>query len=119
MESWCGDLWRMDHVDAVGWAAQFIWAAAVIVFASAGMAGGLTWWNGWSVFFAGAGTIVLAQVAYRAIRRTRKRVLVPGVIFGTAMLGFGLSGLGYGGLFWPLVLVIAGLAILAGVLSRR
>ena len=118
-ESWCGDFWRTDRADAFGWAALLLWAAAVMVAGSAGFADRFAWWEGWSVFFTGAGVIVLSGVIYRVLYPTRRRMLAPGIIFGAMLLGFGLDGLGAGGFVWPLALLVAAGSILFGIFARR
>ncbi|TET45144.1 hypothetical protein E3J62_08525 [candidate division TA06 bacterium] len=108
--------WRKDRLDAVGWAAIFIWAALVILAGTTGFGAKFSWWNGWAVFFTGAGAIVLLGTAIRlVIPEYRKEVLV-GVIFGCILLAIGLGDWGW---FWPLVLIAIAIAILAKAFSRR
>ena len=123
-EDWCegwskerwGTCWRKDRLDAVGWAAIFIWGALVILAGTTGFSAKFSGWNGWAVFFIGAGAIVLLETAIRlVIPEYRKEVLV-GVIFGCILLAIGLGDWGW---FWPLVLIAIGVSILVKAFSRR
>lgn len=111
-----GTCWRKDRLDAVGWAAIFIWGALVILARTTGFAANFSWWNGWAVFFTGAGVIVLLETAIRlVIPEYRKEVLV-GVIFGCVLLAVGLGDWSW---FWPLALIAIAIAILAKAFSRQ
>ncbi len=118
-ESWCGGWGKTDRFDAIGWAVLLLWAAAILVAESMGLVDRLVWWDGWAVFFSGAGLIVLGEVAARALSPARRHSEAPGVIFGFILLGIGLDGLAGGWLFWPLVLTAIAGSILVRTFSRR
>ena len=54
-ESGWDDWWTSDRLDAVGWAAIFIWGAVVVLASYTDFAEDYSWWDGWGVFFVGAG----------------------------------------------------------------
>jgi hypothetical protein len=116
---WCGDFWRTDRFDALAWAALFLWAAVLMVVASTGVADARVWWDGWSLFFTGAGVIVITKVVARTYSPARRRYETPSVIFGTILMAIGLGGYVGAGLFWPVVLAIIAGSILFRTLRRR
>lgn len=59
------DWWRSDRLDAAGWAAIFLWGALVVVATYTDFRDDFDWWDGWAVFFAGAGVIVLIEAMFR------------------------------------------------------
>jgi hypothetical protein len=52
-------------LDAFGWAALFLWGALVVVATNTDFSSDYDWWDGWSVFFVGAGVIVLGEALIR------------------------------------------------------
>jgi hypothetical protein len=104
MEEW----WQQDRGDALGWALAFIWAALVVLAEVTGYAGNYSWWDGWGVFFAGAGAIMLGGTLIRMLVPEYSRPGVAwGLVCGAVMLGIGLGDLA--AWIWPLLLAsIAG-----------
>lgn len=111
-----GEWWWSDRLDAVGWAAIFIWGALVLLAQTTNFAANFSWWKGWSVFFTGAGVIVLVEGVIRLLIPQLRRRVVGCLIFGFILLGIGLGDLGW---FWPLVLFAIGVIILVKVFARR
>lgn len=119
-EEWCKDWWedwwRNDRIDAVGWAVVFIWGALVLLAQTTNFAANFSWWDGWGVFFTGAGVIVLVETVIRLQIPAYRRKWVGSLIFGLILLGIGLGDWGW---FWPLVLFAIGVIILVSTLGRR
>jgi hypothetical protein len=115
--SWCGECMHHDKLDTIGWAFVFFWGALVILAESTGFASNFRWWgDGWGVFFAGAGVIVLLETSIRLLVPEYRRGIVFGLILGFILLGIGLGGWN---LILPLMLAAIGVAILSKVFSRK
>lgn len=113
-EDWWAEWWRNDQLDALGWAAIFIWGGLVLLAQATNFAANFSWWNGWPVFFTGAGFIVLVVAVIRLLTpKYRRRVLVS-LIFGFILLAIGL-----GSWFWIVLLFVIGLIILISSFARR
>ncbi len=111
-ENWC----RGDRVDAVGWAVGFVWAAVVIIATQTAITANIVWWDGWAVFFAGAGVIVLIETAVRLLLPVYRKGIAASLIFGFILIGFGLGGLIGWVWVWPVVLVVVAATILKSAL---
>lgn len=115
-------------LESVAWAALFIWAGVVWLADAAGAIDGLRaqaaslgWQipahvDGWTVFFFGAGTIVLAEIVFRLVAPQFGR---PTSLSYVGLIVFFGIALGGGELFWPLLLLGMGASILLGVLLGR
>ncbi len=104
--------WRRDRVNAVGWAAILIWGALVILAETTGYKDHLDWWEGWAVFFAGAGAILLLTSFYRVLVPEHRRSVAGNVIFGLVLLGVGLGSLISWDYIWVIILIVIALMIL-------
>lgn len=109
--------WRVDRLDALWWAAGFIWAGLVLLVETAGLVESVAWWNGWSVFFSGAGVLTLAVSLLRMVLPAYRRKVIAGQVFGLILLAIGLSG--FWAVIWPLALISVGLVIIGGAFARR
>lgn len=96
-KTWWDDTWEewwsTDRLDAVGWAALFLWGALVVVATYTSFRDDFDWWNGWGVFFAGAGAIVLAETVIRLTVREYRSKWGWTLFWGTAFLAVGLGEL--------------------------
>lgn len=72
------------------------------------------WWDGWALFFAGVGAIVLVEAYVRIRVPEYRKPVVSSIIFGLFMLAIGLDGLGWS-LAWPAALGAIGIVILLSV----
>jgi hypothetical protein len=106
---WEAKAWH-DPLDTVIWAAAFIWAGAVWLASSFGYIEE----QAWSLFFLGAGALVLVELAIRLLVPAHRRDLLGTLIWAGAM--FCLGGWGY---LWSLVLVGIGVALLLRGLSPQ
>lgn len=111
------DWWTSDRLDAVGWAAIFLWGAAVIVASYTDFSTDYDWWDGWGVFFVGAGVIVLAEAAIRLLVARYRSKLAWTFVWGVVSLSIGLGTL-YSSAWLALALVAVAVAILAGAFRR-
>ena len=93
-ESWeraWDEWWKSDRLDTMGWAALFLWGAIVVVGTYSSFSEGFDWWNGWGVFFIGAGAIVILEAALRlAVARYRSKWGWT-LFWGTGFLAVGLA----------------------------
>ncbi|UCF31144.1 MAG: hypothetical protein JSV26_01590 [bacterium] len=106
---WCGEWMRHDRLDTLGWGAIFLWAAFVLLAQSTGYASNFAWWkDGWGVFLAGAGAIVLVETTFRILMPEYRKGIGFGLFFGSILLGIGLGGWN---LILPLLLAVAGISI--------
>ncbi len=103
-------LWQ-DSLDSIIWAVVFIWAGLVI-FLTLNL--GYSEDQGWSLFFLGAGVLVLIELAVRLLVPAHHRDL-----FGTLIWAGILFGLGTGswGLIGPVILIAIGISILKSINS--
>ncbi|MFB0533096.1 MAG: hypothetical protein ACETVU_05440 [Desulfatiglandales bacterium] len=113
-----GEWRKSDRGDAVGWGAGFIWGALVLLAQITNYAANFSWWNGWAVFFTGAGVIALSGVVIRQIIPKYPSPSIWDLLFGLFLLGIGSGGL-IGDWFWVLVLFIIGVVILLSAFSRQ
>jgi hypothetical protein len=106
--------WRRDRVNAVGWAAILIWGALILLAETTGYGEDhfSSWWEAWSVFFAGAGAILLLTAFYRLLVPEHRRPVAGGIIIGLVFLGIGLGDLISWDYIWVVVLVVVAVVIL-------
>lgn len=107
------DWWTSDRLDAVGWAAIFIWGAVVVLASYTDYAEDHSWWDGWGVFFVGAGIIVLAEAAVRLFIPQYRSKLAWTFVWGVVFLSIGLGTL-FSTAWLALALVAVAIVILAG-----
>lgn len=91
-ETW-GDWWSSDRLDAMGWAALFMWGALVVVTTYTNLRDDFDWWNGWGVFFVGAGVIVLCEAVLRLVMIDYRSKFGWTLAWGAAFLAIGLGEL--------------------------
>ena len=103
--------------DGLGWGIVFILAGLIVTLEVFGVVSGLQWWNGWSVFFLGAGLITLVgSLACLSAGLATKGGW--GVFFALILLALGVGGLWQVDVFWPFVLIGFGILILIGALHK-
>ncbi|MHC5036274.1 MAG: hypothetical protein ACYTHM_03080 [Planctomycetota bacterium] len=108
-----------DRLDGLGWAAIFFWGALVLITEFSGFAGRFAWWEGWSVFFTGAGILVLGEAMIRLMVPRWRRLFLWNLIGGAVLLGIGLGSV----VGWEWIAVaglgIVGMVILHGTFTRK
>ena len=111
--------WRRDRGNAVTWAAILIWGALVLWADTSGYAAKFSWWEGWAVFLAGMGIIVLIEAVIRLLIPAYRKSVIGSIVFGCVLLGVGLGGLVTWNYIWVVVLIIIALLILLSAFRRR
>ncbi|MEE8331201.1 MAG: hypothetical protein V3R84_05460 [Acidimicrobiia bacterium] len=112
------DWWTSDRLDGFGWAALFLWGALVLISQFTSFKDDYDRWEGWGVFFVGAGVIVLVEAAVR-LRMPKYRSKFGWTLFwGTAFLAIGLGEL-VSPIWYALPLVAIAVVILKDTLTRR
>jgi cation transport ATPase len=104
--------WQRDRVNAVAWAVILVWGALVILAEATGYKDNFSWWEGWAVFFAGAGAVLLLTAFYRVLVPTHRRAVAGNVILGLVLLGIGLGSLISWNYIWVIILIAIALMIL-------
>ncbi len=114
----CEACWEQDRGDAVGWAAGFVWGAAVLLAEATGYSARFAWWDGWDVFFAGAGLLTLIQAAVRLTLPAQRHLVVKYLVFGAVLLAVGIGDRLDWTWIWPLALVAVAVIILQRTLTK-
>ena len=127
--------WRRDSLGSIVWALILIWAGFVFLASNMGILGvfndllatvGLQTaelpfklpflrLEAWSLIFVGAGVLLLAEIVIRLLIPAYRKPVLGTAILAVIALGIGL---GTWGLILPLVMIVAGLAILLGAFFR-
>ncbi len=121
--------WRRDPVNAVAWAAIFIWAGVVFLLDNLGLLGRLTTQisgvipiktiHAWSLVLIGAGIIVILAALVRLAIPEHRRPVFGSIILGILLIGIGLGESFSWTIIWPLILIALGISILARGLLKR
>jgi hypothetical protein len=127
--------WRRDSLGAIVWALILIWAGAVFMASNLGLLGAFNELlasiglrtaelpfklpflrlEAWSLIFVGAGVLLLAEIVIRLLIPSYRKPVVGTAILAVVALGIGL---GAWGMIFPLILIVAGLALLLGAFFR-
>ena len=123
---------RNDSLSTLVWALIFIWAGVVLLAENLGY---LSWlhlrfsdlpagWRqfgteSWPLIFLGAGVLVLGEVVLRLIVPAFRRPIVGSAILAVILIGIGLGNLTNWALIWPVILIVLGVAMLAGGFFRN
>lgn len=125
-----------DPVSAITWAAILIWGGVVLLASNLGLLEVFSQVLGflrirlltlpfeipfisptaWSIFFLGAGSIVVVEILVRLLVPNYRRRLL-GSIIGAAVL-YALA-VGTWDLIWPLIVIAVGLGVLVNAFVRR
>jgi chromate transport protein ChrA len=106
-----------DKLDSIGWALGFIWGGIVLLAEVTGYATQYSWWDGWGVFFTGAGIIVLIEIVVRLFKTEIRNPSLWDLVFACFLLAIGLGD--KVGWTWPLILFIIGFIILRSALKDK
>lgn len=102
-DSFWMEMAQPDTLDPIIWAGAFIWAGVVWLASSLGYFDG----QAWSLFFFGAGVLVLIELAIRLLVPAHRRDLL-----GTLIWAAVLFWLGDWEILWPVILIAVGASIL-------
>lgn len=110
---------RQDRLDGVWWGLVMIWGALILLADLVGWAGGWAWWNGWGLFFAGAGILSLLGAVVRLLMPAYRPKWVASLVFGAIFLAIGLSSWNVANWVWVVLLLILGVVTLLSALTRQ
>jgi hypothetical protein len=109
--------WKNDRLDSLGWAAIFSWAALVVLATYTDFKDDFDSWDGWGVFFVGAGAIVLLEAVIRLLVPRYRARFGWTLFWGTVLLALGLGGM-VSGAWYALPLAAVAVLILYDVRSK-
>ena len=115
-KSW-DEKWRYNPLRVIILAVILIWGG-IVALISVGNYINVSWWEGWAVFLVGTGIILLIKALFR-LRPEYRRPMGGTVIIGLILIAIGLGDLIGWRYFWPVVLIIIGIALVLGILFRR
>jgi hypothetical protein len=119
-KSW-DEKWRRDPLSAAAWAIILVWAGLVLLGSNLGMFAWIPFMEAWSVFFLGAGVILLLEIGIRLALPSYRQPLIGIAVLAIVFLAVGLAGVDFVG--WecvlPLAVVAVGLYLLFSALFRR
>jgi len=95
-----------------------IWAGLVLLAGNLGLFDGIELIDGWDLFFAGAGLILLGEVAIRLLLPAYSGPIIGTIIIAAVFLAIGLGGLLNWGLIWGLIIIGIGVYVLFTGLRR-
>lgn len=127
---------RRDPLSSLVWAVILIWAGVVFLMGNLGVLDSIAGFlsrlrirtvespveipfiqlEAWSIFFLGAGVILLVEVAIRLLMPAYRRPVIGTVIGAIVFIGLGI---GNWGIVLPLILIVVGLALLLGGYFRN
>jgi hypothetical protein len=110
--------WRRDPVSAAVWAFILIWAGLVFLADNLNLLEDSPL-EGWSIFFVGAGVILLLEVVFRLVAPSYRQPVIGTIILAVIFLGIGLGELVSWTVIGPLLLIGLGAYILLSGLFRR
>jgi len=108
---------RRNPARGITLAVILIWGGVVALLQVADLIN-VHWWNGWSIFLAGTGVIVLIKAAFRLLPEHR-RPMGGTLIIGIILLGVGLGDLVGWQYAWPAILILFGVVLVGAVFFRR
>ena len=126
-KSW-DEKWRRDPLSGIVWAFILIWAGIVLLAENVGWLDALTEavpanlqpdLSTWSLILLGAGGIILLEVVVRVLVPAYRQPVTGSLIFAVVLIAIGLGDLFAWELVWPIVLIIIGISVLLGGLSRE
>jgi len=122
-KSW-DEKWRRDPLNAIAWAAIFIWAGFVFLANNLGFLapfrqGALADLEAWSLVFLGAGAIILLEVLARLLMPEYRQAVGGSIFFALFLIGIGLGDIFGWDIIWPLILIALGLSIVFRGILRR
>jgi hypothetical protein len=115
---------RAEHkerkrLEAIWWAGALIWAGLVFAADSLGLLPQIGESDAWSWVFFGAGLYGMLGNLYRVANQNFPNPTAWDYIWSGGLLIVGLAGMSLVEVFWPLILVLVGVVILAETLLQR
>jgi hypothetical protein len=112
-----GEKWVRDPLRTISIGIILIWGG-IVAYLSVGNLIKAEWWEGWAVFLAGTGLILLIKAAVRLLPEYRKSVGGT-VIIGIILLGVGIGDIVGWNYTWPVILILIGIILIARLFFRR
>ncbi len=113
------DWFLLDRLDAVWWGSAFIWGVLILLVENTGWAGAWGWWDGWGVFFTGAGILALLCAVVRLQVPVYRAKWIFSTIFGFIFLAIGLSAWDAAWWIWVVGLMIVGVITLLSAFNQK
>jgi hypothetical protein len=110
--------WHRDPLASARWAGILIWAGLALLAENLGVLARFETLEAWDLIFAGAGLIVLLEVAVRLAVPSYRRPVTGNVIAGVFLLAVGFGNALGVSIVWPLVLIAFGVVVLLRGLFR-
>jgi hypothetical protein len=104
-----------DRLGQVSGALVLIWLGSTFLMTSLGY---WEWSNVWGYFLGGLGVIILLETFVRLALPTYRQGIVGRLIGAVVLIGLGFGGILGLENWWPLVVILVGLLMLVGVLTR-
>lgn len=118
-KSW-DEKWRRDPLNAAVWAIIVIWAGLMFLANNLKLLNWFPFVEPWSLFFLGAGAILLLEVGFRLLIPAYRQPVILNVILGIVFLAIGLGDIISWQCVLPLAVIAAGLYLLfSGIFRRR
>ncbi len=125
--------WRRDPLSSIVWACILIWAGLVFLASNLGWLDAIVSegeaitgvsaidnvLSAWSLVLAGAGVIILLEVAIRLLVPAYRRPVLGTFIFGIILIGIGLGDLINWNILWPLIIIGIGLSVLVKAFRKQ
>ena len=125
--------WRRDPLSSIVWACILIWAGLVFLASNLGWLDAIVSeseeitgisaidnvLSAWSLVLAGAGVIILLEVAIRLLIPAYRRPVMGTFIFGIILIGIGLGDLINWNILWPLIIIGIGLSFLVRAFRKQ
>ena len=125
--------WRRDPLSSIVWACILIWAGLVFLASNLGWLDAIVSeseeitgisaidnvLSAWSLVLAGAGVIILLEVAIRLLIPAYRRPVMGTFIFGIILIGIGLGDLINWNILWPLIIIGIGLSFLLRAFRKQ
>jgi hypothetical protein len=108
-----------SRLEAIWWAGALIWAGLVFAVDSLGLLPQIGESDAWTWVFLGAGLYGVLGSLYRVISPNSPNPIAWDYIWSGGLLIIGLAGMSPVDIFWPLILVLVGVVILAETLFQR
>lgn len=117
-KSW-EEKWRRDPLNAGAWAIIIIWGGLVLLAGNLKLLDWITFLEPWSIFFLGAGTILLLEVGLRLLLPTYRQPVLGTAILAAVFLAIGLGEVVKWQCLLPAAVIAVGFYLLFSSVFRR
>ena len=108
--------WRRDPISGLSFGLILILLGVTFFLAAQDL---ISWDDWWKYFIIGLGVIFLIEVLVRYVKPAYRRPVFGRLIAGLILIAVGVAFIGGLGNWWPLILIVVGLAILFNFWFRR